>query len=101
MFTLIAHKDKEKTKFFDKPGVPSVGFVYPAKVMVKTTSGYKVLDLYTLNSNGHIYAKNGQYYICLMRSGLTSNSKITWTELDGIDEVYDKNYLTHYNPMEV
>lgn len=100
MFTLISHKDKDQTGFLDKFGVPSVEVIYPAQVMVKTTSGYKVLDLCVRNSTGQVYAKNGQYYICLMRSGLTSNSKITWSELDGIEEVYDKNYLTHYTPME-
>jgi|AGFT01.1.fsa_nt_gi hypothetical protein len=73
--------------------------LYPARVMVKTTSGYKELDLYVRESTGHVYAKNGQYFISLMRGGLTTNSKITWVELDGLDEQYEKCYLTYYADM--
>lgn len=96
MFTAIPHKDKEQP--MSKFGLEIV--TDHAQVMVKTSSGHKVLDLYVRNSNGQLYAKNGQYFICLMRSGVTSNSKITWVELDGIDEVYDKCYLTYYQPMD-
>lgn len=84
MFTAIPHKDKDQTKT-----------LHPAQVLVKTISGHKVLDLYVRNSNGHVYAKNGQYFICLMKPSITSNSKITWVELDGIDEVYNKSYLSY------
>lgn len=101
MFTAIPHKDKDQTGFFSKFGVETKDeVIYPAQVMVKTTSGNKVLDLYVRNSNGLVYARNGQYFICLMNSSLTSNSKITWVELDGLDEIYDKCYLTYYQPMD-
>ena len=96
MFKAIPHKDKDQTNFLDKFGIKTEDVVtYPAQVMVKTSSGYKVLDLFVRNSTGQVYAKNGQYFICLMRSNITSNSNICWTELDGIDEVYDKGYLTY------
>lgn len=73
-----------------------IGFIpEPAQVMVKTTQGYKELDLYQRTSTGHVYAKNGSYYISLMRTGLTGNSKITWVELDGIEEIYDTSYLKY------
>lgn len=101
MFSQIAHKDKDQTSLLGKFGVPAEPeVIYPAQVMVKTSSGIKVLDLYIRNSNGWVYAKNGQYFISLMKSGITSNSKITWVELDGMEEVYDKCYLTYYHPME-
>lgn len=101
MFTAIPHKNKDQTGFFTTFGIETEETViYPAQVMIKTTSGHKVLDLYVRNSNGHVYAKNGQYLICLMNSNLTSNSKITWVELDGIDEVYDKCHLTYSYPMK-
>lgn len=91
MFELIKHPTKEN---------PFKEFtMYPARAMVKTTSGYKELDLYVRESTGHVYAKNGQYFICLMREGLTSNSKVTWVELDGLDEQYEKCYLTYYKDM--
>ena len=92
MFTAIPHKDKDQTSLVSHFLKNEV--LHPAQVMVKITSGYKVLDLYVRDSNGHVYAKNGQYFICLMKSSITSNSKITWVELDGIEEVYNKSYLS-------
>lgn len=87
MFKEIKHNKKEQlTEDF---------VLHSAKVMVKTTSGYKVLPLYVRESNGHVYAKNGQFYIALMQQSITSNSKITWVELDGLDEVYEKCYLVY------
>ncbi|ELL7856256.1 hypothetical protein RXY88_001376 [Salmonella enterica] len=87
MFKEIKHNTKEHI---------SENLLYhPAEVMVKTTSGYKVLPLYVRESNGHVYAKNGQFYIALMKQSITSNSKITWVELDGLDEVYEKCYLVY------
>lgn len=70
-------------------------FIQSAQAMVKTTSGYKELDLYQRESTGHVYAKNGSFYISLMCGGITSNSKITWVELDGIEEIYDTSYLKY------
>lgn len=98
MFTLIPHKDKDQTSLgtsFIKDEV-----LYPAEVMVKTSSGYKVLALYVRDSTGHLYAKNGAFFISLMHGGLTSNSKVTWSELSGVDEMYDRSYLTYYKPMD-
>lgn len=64
-----------------------------SSVLIKTTSGYKELDLFVRNSTGHVYAKHGQYYIALLKGGITSNAKISWTELDGLSEMYDNYHL--------
>ena len=52
-----------------------------AEVLIKTAGGYKVLHVYTRNSNGYLYAKNGQMYIALLDSSLTSNAKMSWQEI--------------------
>ena len=52
-----------------------------AEVLIKTAGGYKVLNVYTRNSNGYLYAKNGQMYIALLDSSLTSNAKMSWQEI--------------------
>ncbi|AQW88918.1 hypothetical protein pEaSNUABM50_00393 [Erwinia phage pEa_SNUABM_50] len=65
-----------------------------AEVLVRTSSGLKVLPLYTRNSNNHVYAKNGAYYIALMSTKLTSNPKITWQEVS-IPEQFEKSYMTY------
>lgn len=64
------------------------------KVLIKTKLGYKVLDLYVRNSNNQVHAKNGQYFIALMNSNLTSNANITWQEID-VPEVYKGNCLVY------
>lgn len=97
MFTLIPHKDKDQTSLVAS-NINEV--LYPAEVMVKTSSGYKVLALYVRNSTGHLYAKNGAFFISLMRSGITSNAKITWTEISGVDEMYDRSYLTYFKHID-
>lgn len=89
MFTQINHNIQ------DPSILQEFGIFTPAQVLVKTTVGYKPLDLYVRDSTGQVFAKNGSYLIALMRSGLTTNSKITWKELDGIDEIYDNNNLTY------
>lgn len=52
------------------------------KVLVKHKLGYKELDLY--KRNDALYAKNGQFYIALLSSGVTSNSSYTWIEIEGV-----------------
>ena len=97
MFTLIPHNTKDKESLPSKFGLDEVG--HPAQVLVKTTSGYKILDLYVRDSTGTVFAKNGSYLIALMSNGITSNAKITWTELDGIEELYDKCNLSYFKVM--
>lgn len=53
-----------------------------SEVLIKTSGGYKVLPVFTRNSNDYLYAKNGQMYIALLQSSLTSNSKMTWQEIN-------------------
>ena len=65
-----------------------------AEVLIKTTGGYKVLPVYKRNSNGYLYAKNGQMYIALLNSSLTSNSKMSWQEIS-ISVQFDKGNMVH------
>lgn len=53
-----------------------------AEVLIKTAGGYKVLPVYVRNSNEYLYAKNGQMYIALLQSSVTSNAKMTWQEIN-------------------
>lgn len=94
MFTQINHNIQ------DQSILQQFGILKCAQVMVKTTVGYKVLNLHRRDSTGHVYAMNGTHFIALMRGGLTSNSKITWVELDGIEEIYDTSYLKNELPTE-
>lgn len=65
-----------------------------AEVLIKTSGGYKVLPVYTRNSNGYLYAKNGQMYIALLNSSITSNTKMTWQEIS-IPVQFDKGNMQH------
>lgn len=65
-----------------------------AEVLIKISGGYKVLPVYSRNSNGYLYAKNGQVYIALLNRSVTSNSKITWQEIN-IDIDFDKGNMVH------
>lgn len=53
-----------------------------AEVLIRISGGYKVLPVYTRNSNDYLYAKNGQIYIALLTNSVTSNSKIMWQEIN-------------------
>ncbi len=52
-----------------------------AEVLVKNSTGLKTLPVYKRNSNGYLYAKNGQYYISLLTNSVTGNSKLQWLEI--------------------
>ena len=53
-----------------------------ATVLVKHKLGYKELAVYKREDS--LYAKNGQFYIALLSSGVTSNSSYNWVEIEGV-----------------
>ena len=63
-----------------------------AEVLIKTSGGFKVLPVYTRNSNNYLYAKNGQMYIALLHNSLTSNAKMTWQEIS-IEVKFEKGNM--------
>lgn len=65
-----------------------------AKVLIKSKQGYKVLELYKMHDESTVFAKNGQYYIAILVSGVTSNANLTWTKLSGISENFVKGRLS-------
>ncbi|AFC21837.1 hypothetical protein GAP32_385 [Cronobacter phage vB_CsaM_GAP32] len=67
-----------------------------AEVLIKTAGGYKVLPVYTRNSNGYLYAKNGQMFIALLNSSVTSNAKMTWQEIN-IPVKFEKSNMQYAN----
>ncbi len=67
-----------------------------AEVLIKTAGGYKVLPVYFRNSNEYLYAKNGQMFIALLNSSVTSNAKMTWQEIN-IPVQYNKGNMVQCN----
>ncbi|SOK59208.1 hypothetical protein [Yersinia phage fHe-Yen9-03] len=65
-----------------------------SEVLIKTSFGYKVLPLFVRNSTKQVYAKNGQYYIAILVSKITSNAKISWQEIN-IPENFEKGHLVY------
>jgi hypothetical protein len=65
-----------------------------AEVLVQISGGYKVLPVFKRNSTGNLFAKNGQTYIALLVSNVTSNSKIMWREIN-IDVEFSQGNMVH------
>lgn len=65
-----------------------------AEVLIKCTGGYKVLPVYERNSTKCLFAKNGQMFIALLVSNVTSNAKLTWREIN-IPVEYQQGNMVH------
>jgi hypothetical protein len=65
-----------------------------AEVLIKCSGGYKVLPVYERDSTKGLFAKNGQMFIALLVSNVTSNAKLSWREIN-IPVEYEKGNMIH------